>query len=141
MIECPKGHEFKMTFNHFSTGTRCPFCKESKGERTIEKYLIKNNIKYVRQHRFDDCKYERKLPFDFYIPSLNTLIEYDGELHYKSVDYFGGDDHYNKTLIRDKIKDSYCKNNNIKLIRIPYWELNNVESILNNNLNIENILE
>lgn len=141
MIECPKGHEFKMKFNHFSTGTRCPFCKESKGERIIEKYLIKNNIKYVRQHRFDDCKYERKLPFDFYIPSLNTLIEYDGELHYKSVDYFGGDDHYNKTLIRDKIKDSYCKNNNIKLIRIPYWELNNVESILNNNLNIENILE
>ena len=135
-VECPNGHNFEIKFNHFSTGTRCPYCKESKGEKIIEKYLSENKIKYIRQYRFDDCKYERKLPFDFYLPNNNIVIEYDGELHYKSVDFFGGDEHYNKTLIRDKIKDKYCFENGIKLIRIPYWELTNIETILENNLNI-----
>lgn len=71
------------------------------------------------------------MPFDFYLPDYNTCIEYDGELHYKAVDYFGGDDALSNTKCRDEIKTQYCKENNIKLIRIPYWEFDNIEEILN----------
>ena len=53
----------------------------------------------------------------------------------------GGEESFWLNIVHDAIKNAYCEDHNIKLIRIPYWELNNVESILNNNLNIENILE
>ena len=76
------------------------------------------------------------MPFDFYLPDYNTCIEYDGELHYKAVDYFGGDDALGNTKCRDEIKTQYCKENNIKLIRIPYWEFDNIEEILNRELEV-----
>lgn len=76
------------------------------------------------------------MPFDFYLPDYNTCIEYDGELHYKAVDYFGGDDALSNTKCRDEIKTQYCKENNIKLIRIPYWEFDNIEEILNRELEV-----
>ena len=76
------------------------------------------------------------MPFDFYLPDYNTCIEYDGELHYKAVDYFGGDDALMNTKCRDEIKTQYCKENNIKLIRIPYWEFDNIEEILNRELEV-----
>ena len=93
-----------------------------------------NNIQYISQYRFDDCKNIRTLPFDFYLPDYNTCIEYDGELHYKAVDYFGGDEALSNTQFRDDIKTQYCLNNNIRLIRIPYWEFNNIDKILSETL-------
>lgn len=123
-----------MRFDHFKNGTRCPFCRESKGEKDILKYLDKHDIKYIRQYRYEDCKDTRTLPFDFYLPDYNTCIEYDGELHYKTIDFYGGDEELKKQQCRDNIKTHYCKNNNIKLIRIPYWELKNINKILSENL-------
>lgn len=72
--------------------------------------------------------------FDFAIlnddKSVKFLIEYDGIQHFEPRDAFGGEEAFNYTLRKDKIKDDYCKNNNIKLIRIPYWELKRIEQIL-----------
>ena len=112
----------------------CPQCNESKGEKRIRKYLDNKNINYEKQYRFNDCKNKKTLPFDFYIPSLNIAIEYDGEQHYKIVKHFGGLDKFIKTKVRDTIKTIYCEENNIKLIRIPYWDFDNIEEILEKEL-------
>lgn len=136
-LKCPKGHIFKTSWNSFQQGSRCPYCKTSKGENKIKDFLDSENIIYYQQYKFEDCKNNRSLPFDFYLPKYNTCIEYDGEQHYKLTN-FSGNMTIKEQEVRleyykqnDNIKTQYCQNNNIKLIRIPYWELNNIETILN----------
>lgn len=96
------------------------------GELLIESLLNKNNIKYVKQHKFLDCDNKRmgsackKLPFDFYLENKNAVIEYDGIQHFTSNKFFGGDEGFLRRKQLDKIKNQYCKKNGIKLIRIPY---------------------
>ena len=131
---CPKGHAFKMKFYNFKKGNRCPVCRESKGERRVGDFLRKNNIKYERQYTFKNCKFKNVLPFDFYLPDYNICIEFDGRQHYEIIDYFGGLDGFIDTKIRDTIKTYYCEYNNIKLIRIPHWDIENIEYILNKQL-------
>ena len=80
--------------------------------------------------RFDDCKNKNTLPFDFYIPSLNVAIEYDGIQHYEPVDIFGGQEQFEIQQKNDNIKNEYCKNNNLKLYRISYKDFDNLEEII-----------
>ena len=135
-IICPKHGEFKQTpFTHKS-GHGCPQCKRSTGEEKIALFLNNCNINYTPQCYFKECKNKRVLPFDFYLPDYNMCIEYDGELHTKAVDHFGGTDTLSKTQINDEIKNNYCKNNDIRLIRISYKDFQNIESILKRELNI-----
>lgn len=101
----------------------------SNGELSIEYVLNSIPIKFIKQYKFNDCKYKRKLPFDFYLPELNTCIEYDGEQHFEPR--FGNSE-FKKTKIRDEIKTNYCLSNNIRLIRISY--LDNIEDCLKINL-------
>lgn len=131
LIKCNKGHKFKMSFGDFKGGCRCPQCNISKGEYKISKILERHNVKYEMQYKFKDCKFYKELPFDFYLPDYNMCIEYDGGQHFKIVNWFGGFDGFISTKIRDTIKNIYCEENNITLIRIPYWECNNIENILN----------
>ena len=68
------------------------------------------------------------MPFDFYLPDYNTCIEYDGEQHFhtpnnKTSTYFTKEK-IDEIQYRDSIKNQYCKDNNIKLIRIPYTDYN-----------------
>ena len=135
---CPNGHEYIVSYGHFLGGNRCTKCKLiSKGERVINEYLNKNGFFFKEQYRFNDCKFKNTLPFDFYLYELNVIIEFDGEQHYKISEYFGGLDGFIDTKIRDTIKNEYCKLHNITLIRIPYWELNNINRILDGKLNQE----
>lgn len=115
-------------------GLKCDCQIQSKGESRVEKYLINNNIEYKKQYKFTDCKFYRELPFDFYLPQYNILIEYDGEQHYRILKHWGGLDSFIERKIRDTIKTIYCKENNIKLIRIYEYDFNNIENILNNKL-------
>jgi hypothetical protein len=94
----------------------------SKGEISIEKYLIENKISYQRQYKIEDCRNILPLPFDFYLPELNILIEYDGKQHFESIDLFGGEIEFKKRKKNDDIKNKYCKKNKIPLLRIPYFE-------------------
>ena len=106
----------------------CPFCNKSLsiGESRIEKFLRDNNINFRRQERFTDCKDKMMLPFDFFLPQFNTCIEFQGEQHYNKDNYF-----WSETLIHhDKIKKNYCKEKNIKLIEIPYWDIDKIPTIL-----------
>jgi len=109
----------------------CSKCSTSKGESKIIKYLKKNNIKYDYQHRYNGCKNIYILPFDFYIPKYNLMIEFNGIQHYKEVDIFGGKSYLESVIINDNIKKEYCKNKHIKLLTIPYYFYNNIEDYLN----------
>ncbi|XZH99805.1 hypothetical protein ACSXEK_16500 (plasmid) [Clostridium perfringens] len=108
----------------------CPICDESKGEKYVRIYLENNNIDFIQEYRFEDCRYKYTLPFDFYIPDNNLIIEFDGEQHFEVNGYFGGEKEFKDIKIRDKIKNNYCEDNGINLLRIPYWELDSVEDIL-----------
>ena len=95
----------------------------STGVQRIITILQENNISYELEKKFDTCISPKGncLPFDFYLPDYNILIEYDGQQHFKIS--FGQDE--NKLIKQkeyDKIKDEWCKNNNIHLIRIPYYQ-------------------
>ena len=111
-------------------GGGCPTCKESYGERQIRKYLTSNHIEFVSQYKFDNCRRIKPLPFDFYLPDYNICIEYDGQQHFQDIEVFGGQDRFVYTQENDKIKTDYCQLNNIGLVRIPFWEINNIDNIL-----------
>ena len=117
-ITCEKHGDFEQIPNSHLSGSGCPICNESKGEKEIRKYLIENKINFIPQHKFEDCRNIKPLPFDFYLSDYNTCIEYNGEQHYKAFNYFGGEEKLNKTQKNDKIKMSYCNNKKINLIII-----------------------
>jgi len=112
----------------------CPSCNESKGEKEIAKFLNKYNINYNRQHKFNDCKNIFQLPFDFYIASVRTCIEFDGKQHFQPVEHFGGVKAYESLKLNDKIKSDYCEDNYINLIRIRYDQIEDIYRILWDNL-------
>ena len=109
----------------------------SRGEEKIKNILERYNIEYLSEFTFEDCRYINKLPFDFYIPSLNILIEYDGEHHFKEIGHYNKEQ-FKNTLRNDNIKNNYALNNKISLIRIPYTDYNNIEYIISliKNINI-----
>lgn len=99
--------------------------KASLGEKAIIKILDKYGFYYQREYSFKDFKYSdtNGTPrFDFAIftnnGQLRYLIEYDGQQHFKSVNYFGGKQGYEQRILHDKEKNFYCKTHNIPLIRI-----------------------
>jgi len=141
--EC--GHEWSSTVANRNYGNRCPNCNNpSKGEDKIKEICTENNIKFVSQYKFNDCKNINPLPFDFYLSTYNTCIEYQGIQHYKPVDFAGkgiewAEEEFKGNQIRDQIKRDYCDKNNIKLIEIPYWDFDNIEEILIKELSLESI--
>ena len=126
IIGCDNHGWFKQRPDIHLRGGGCQKCKSSKGEKKIRNYLKENNISFKEQHKFEDCKYKNKLLFDFYLPEHNTCIEYDGIQHFKIIEHFGGRSAFMKLKHRDKIKNKYCIDNNMKLIRIPYTEFDNI---------------
>ena len=110
-------------------GHGCPMCYESYGERVVSTFLEVNNIKYIRNHTYKDCINIKVLRFDFYLIEYNICIEFDGIQHHEPRELFGGIKEFEKTKKRDKIKDEYCKNNNIQLIRIS--EITDIKNKLN----------
>ena len=132
-IVCREHDLFKQTPCLHLRSHGCPICKQSKGERIISNILNINSIVFIPEKTFDDCVGIRnKLPFDFYLPEQNTVIEFDGIQHYKPIDLFGGDEGFKKIKITDDIKNIYCKSNKIKMIRIKYNNIHIIDKILRN---------
>ncbi len=103
----------------------CQNCQSSKAENKIEEILIQNNIEFKHQYTFEDFKNNRgqKYRFDFGIlknGKLIYLIEYDGLQHFQEVRAWGGKNRLERQKQVDELKDIYCKNNKIKLIRLDY---------------------
>lgn len=127
--QCECGNIIQKTTNELEKNNvhSCPNCRvTSIGEEKIKELLIELNIEYICQYSFQDCKDIHVLPFDFYLPKYNILIEYDGLGHYESNEKSEWRTKQNVLLTQkhDNIKTQYCKNNNIKLIRIPYYNYN-----------------
>lgn len=120
--------------NHLKSGeTRSCGCLLSFPEEQISALLTENNIIFEKQKSFPDLRYKHPLRFDFYLPDNNTIIEYNGEQHYKPIDYYGGKDQFKIYQIRDKLKREYCINNSIGYIVIRFDE-DIEESLIKNNI-------
>jgi very-short-patch-repair endonuclease len=126
-IICKKHGKFNQKVNDHLNGSGCSICNSSKGELKIINFLKNNNIKFETQKTFNNCKYKRLLPFDFYLPEQNILIEYDGEQHYGFGRFIDKSIH-----LRDEIKDVFAFNNGYKMLRIPYTMFDDIEKILKN---------
>lgn len=120
----------------------CSYCDansysvNSSGSIEIEKFLIKNELKYVKEKTFEDLVYINKLRYDFFVED-RVLIEYDGRQHYEPV--WGGEEELLETKKKDKLKNDYAIRKGIKLIRISY-KTNDIEKELVNKLKESGVL-
>jgi hypothetical protein len=135
-IICPKHGEFKQKSGSHLMGYGCKTCCESRGEKIIRIFLENEKIEYTKEKKFEGCENRTLLPFDFYLPKYNMLIEFDGIQHFQAFDFFGGEEALESLKLRDEIKTNFCKENNINLLRISYKEINKIEEILKISLKI-----
>jgi hypothetical protein len=127
---CACGKTFTTSWASFSgqNTTRCKICskKESSYVTKIKGMLNKNNIEYTQEYKFENCRSVSILPFDFCIfkdKNIYCLIEIDGQHHFKPC--WGGEKALSSQIERDEIKNKFCKENDIMLIRISYLEFKN----------------
>lgn len=137
LVECECGNKKEVILNVLKSGKSqsCGCSSSSKGEQLIVDYLERNKISYVREFSFVDFSYKGggRPRFDFCVLNkdgdIKALIEYDGKQHFESSSW-GGDNALKERVEKDKEKDKYCLINSIKLIRIKYTDINNIEFIL-----------
>lgn len=116
---------FNMEANNLLKGYSCPVCShsgKSVGETLVAKYLDKYNISYEYPKSFNDLVDSKPLRYDFYLPTHNTLIEYQGKQHYYPLSYFGGEKSFNKQVKHDRMKRDYAIKNGFNFVEIPYRE-------------------
>ena len=106
----------------------------SKGEKRIIDFLLSEDIEFIKEKTFIDCRGRNNrnpLRFDFFLPNHNILIEFDGEHHFAPVNKGWRAKYvHERTKINDDIKNDYIKNKGLGLLRIPYWEFDEIDSIL-----------
>jgi len=103
---------------HLPVGT----AKRSAGELAIDKWLTDHNIPFEIEYPFEDLKGVGNgfLRFDFKIKNKDILVEFQGEEHYRPIEFYGGQKEFEKRQIHDNLKRLYCKTHNYKLIEVPY---------------------
>jgi len=131
-IQCDRGHIYKTRFNKFYSGHRCPICIESNGEQSVRTYLNNKKIRFESEKTFNKLVGlgGGLLRYDFAIlkcDKIVSLIEYDGEYHYRDI-YEKQD--FQRQQEHDRLKNDFAIQNNIPLLRIPYWDFKNVNIIL-----------
>ena len=138
-ILCKCGHIFYQRPNDHLKGNGCPKCQISSGELTIERWMIDHQIDYIWQHKFDDLKNIKHLILDFYCPSLNMIIEYDGEGH-TELDFYikrrvkDPEKKLQSIQFNDRLKNEYAEKNNIRMLRISYKDKKKIGEILSLNI-------
>jgi hypothetical protein len=140
---------YKNLYSFYRNNSECP-CNSSfsKGEDAILQFVHRNEIFHKKSFTFDNCRNINPLPFDFAVLNsngdLSMIIEYDGEQHFYPVDFAGkglawAEERFSETKKHDSIKNTYCKDNNIPLYRIPYWKFNEIDIILNKLIHNEHV--
>lgn len=126
-IQCVKHGLFSVTPDVHLRGAGCPTCATSKPVQAIMKRLLQENIRVVREKTFAECVAPsgRLLRFDLYLPDYNLLVEYDGPHHFAPTIYGtmtseSAEVAFNQQLERDEIKNRFCEEHSIELIRIPH---------------------
>lgn len=121
---CGNTYETRLT-DMVQKRTKCPYCNRSIGEQMVDEYLKAVGVEFEIQKRFEGLRNINKLSYDFFIPSRNIAIEYQGEQHYRPKNFGGvsskeAQDNYAMQKERDAIKRKYAEENNIELIEVPY---------------------
>lgn len=117
--------------NLISGNTKSCGCKKhiSRGEQLITNLLIKNKIPFEKEKTFESCRFpdtKALARFDFYVKK-KYLIEFDGQQHFKQgTGLYNNPKAFKKIQQHDFFKTNWCKQNNIPLIRIPYWKINSL---------------
>lgn len=135
---CKHHEEFGVQYMALSNAWKqhCPHCNTIKGEDKIARYLLDHNIQFVPHKSYDDLRGVGggKLSYDFYLPDFNLLIEYQGEQHERPIDVFGGDKQFEVQREHDSRKRKYAQEHHIELLEIWYYNFQNLEKILDNQL-------
>lgn len=130
-VKCGCGEIYETTYIYYlNKDGQCAKCINSLSsyESKMRNYLFQNGIYFISEYTFADCRDKNPLPFDFYLPEYNLVIEIDGEGHYfpchfnnisKDKAVFS----FEKIKYHDLLKNIYCMENHIDLLRIPYWEI------------------
>lgn len=115
----------------------CPKCSASLGERKIMDILNKQGVSYKKEKTFPDLVSSKGgyLRYDFYLEDYNVLIEYDGEQHFIDNEFFDTEN----LKLNDILKNTYAYEKDIRLVRIPYTEYENIPEILKTTI-IKNII-
>lgn len=135
-IKCPNSsHEpYWAYWKNIVAGYTCLLCyledSMSHGEHMAKSIFKKYAIKFDPQKRFDDCRDVYTLPFDFYLPEYNLVVEIMGEQHEHPVELFGGQEGFEKRIVHDKFKRDYLKQNNIHILDIWYYEFDKMEELI-----------
>lgn len=119
-------------------GIHCPSCSESRGERGVKEALEELGVQYERERRAGKVFGNKSLRFDFYLAEYRACIEFDGRQHFEAVESWGGEAALIETQSRDSIKNLYCGHMGIKLLRIPYWEFDNISRLVEDFVNTLN---
>ena len=130
-IICKKHGVFEQLAYCHLDGGGCPSCSMSNGEEIINNYLVENNITFEIQKKFEGLVDKSYLSYDFYIPSKNLLIEFNGEQHYCWKKHLQPS--YHDFLIQkhhDWLKRKYAQKHNINLLSISFKEIKNLKNIL-----------
>ncbi len=139
---CDCGESYKATWSQVTETDRfrCEKCckRQSGLSYCVEQYLQEKGIKYIKEYRFDDCRNKKPLPFDFYLPDYNHVIEVNGDQHYYENPLFAQSLEERQAI--DKIKEDYCKNNNIRFTAIPRWWIQNNHGVKKYKQVIDNII-
>lgn len=162
-LQCPNGHIYEAQFNSFHKGRRCKFCSntnvkyvyeqvkeyvESQGDELLSTEYINNKNKlkikcchgHEYERRYDKYRQGQRCPICSASSGEQTLyyilekldIEFDGSQHFKPN---FGDVAFGEIIYHDAIKNAYCEDNNINILRIPFWEFGNMEEIVKNKIN------
>lgn len=128
-IICKTHGNFLQNPKDHINGHGCKLCNFSRGELMVESKLKILDIEFIKEKKFEDCVGigGSKLPFDFYLPKYNIVIEFDGRQHYEPVDKFGGEKAFDILKKNDERREIWCRQNNIKLFRIKW---NNIENTI-----------
>lgn len=136
------GEKWIATIGTRTVGRGCPFCAQSGGEKKIRYFLKDNNLEFKPEFSFDDLLSDlgNPLRFDFSVfqnGNILRLIEFDGGQHTRYIPFIHKTiENFHASQKRDKMKDDYCKEHGIPLLRIPDTEFKNIESILSKELNL-----
>lgn len=148
--KCCKNHRFNLTYKQILSGMWCTECKESIGEMALRQHLERRKIRYEQEKTFPGLSDVGAFRFDFYLPDYNLGIEVDGEWHFKKIKLKDSGSPTKKKVGRhagvtpasrlkkqiehDIFKDNWSRETSNNMLRIPFWQLPQMEDIVDNAL-------
>lgn len=129
-IRCPEHGMFRQSVAAHLKGAGCPACVQSEGEQRVREALCLLDVDFREQSRFPECRDRGVLPFDFFVPNHRLLIEFDGRQHYDNSEHWGGAEKLAEMQRHDEIKNRFAAEHGYRLVRIAYWDIENIEDIV-----------